>query len=150
MSARIIDGKAIAAALRADVKAETARLTAAHGLLPGLAVVLVGDDPASKTYVSSKSRALIDVGMRPFDHQLPASTSESDLLTLIGVLNVDPAVSGILVQLPLPPQINPSRIPRQHPSRQGRRWLSSAQCRASDDRHAGAGALHADCLHQAH
>jgi methylenetetrahydrofolate dehydrogenase (NADP+) / methenyltetrahydrofolate cyclohydrolase len=110
MSASIIDGKAIAAELRAAVKAETARITAAHGLAPGLAVVLVGDDPASKTYVTSKARALVDVGMRPFDHHLPATTSESDLLTLIGVLNVDPAVSGILVQLPLPPQINPARI----------------------------------------
>jgi methylenetetrahydrofolate dehydrogenase (NADP+)/methenyltetrahydrofolate cyclohydrolase len=110
MNARIIDGKAIAAELRAAVKAETGRLTAAHGLVPGLAVVLVGDDPASKTYVTSKSRALTDVGMRPFDHQLPASTSEAELLTLIGVLNADPAVSGILVQLPLPPQINPARI----------------------------------------
>ncbi|HEX4407869.1 MAG TPA: bifunctional methylenetetrahydrofolate dehydrogenase/methenyltetrahydrofolate cyclohydrolase FolD [Xanthobacteraceae bacterium] len=110
MTATIIDGKAIAAALRADVKAETARLTTAHGLMPGLAVVLVGDDPASKTYVTSKARALTDVGMRPFDHQLPASTGENELLTLIGVLNVDPAVSGILVQLPLPPQINPGRI----------------------------------------
>jgi methylenetetrahydrofolate dehydrogenase (NADP+)/methenyltetrahydrofolate cyclohydrolase len=110
VTATIIDGKAIAAALRADVKAETARLTTAHGLMPGLAVVLVGDDPASKTYVTSKARALTDVGMRPFDHQLPASTGENELLTLIGVLNVDPAVSGILVQLPLPPQINPGRI----------------------------------------
>ncbi len=80
MSATIIDGKAIAADLRAAVAAETRRLTAAHGLVPGLAVVLVGDDPASKTYVASKARALVEVGMRPFDHQLPAETSEAELL----------------------------------------------------------------------
>jgi methylenetetrahydrofolate dehydrogenase (NADP+) / methenyltetrahydrofolate cyclohydrolase len=110
VTAHIIDGKATAAELRATVKAETARLTAQHGLVPGLAVVLVGDNPASKTYVASKSRSLVEVGMRPFDHQLPAATSEPELLALIGALNVDPAVSGILVQLPLPPQIDTSRI----------------------------------------
>ena len=110
MSAKIIDGKAIAADLRATVAEEVRRLKAAHGLQPGLAVVLVGDDPASKTYVGSKSRGLVEVGMRPFDHHLPASTSETELLTLISVLNADVAVSGILVQLPLPPQINPARV----------------------------------------
>ncbi len=109
MSAKIIDGKAIAADLRVKVAAETRRLTAAHGLVPGLAVVLVGDNAASKTYVASKARALIETGMRPFDHQLPADTSEADLLALIAKLNADPAVHGILVQLPLPPQINAAR-----------------------------------------
>jgi methylenetetrahydrofolate dehydrogenase (NADP+) / methenyltetrahydrofolate cyclohydrolase len=110
VTARIIDGKAIAADLRNAVKAETHRLTAEHGLLPGLAVVLVGDNPASKTYVASKSRAVVEVGMRPFDHYLGAETSEKELLGLVEKLNADPAVSGILVQLPLPPQINPARI----------------------------------------
>lgn len=110
MSAKIIDGKAIAAALRASVKAETHRLTAAHGIVPGLAVVLVGDNAASKTYVTSKSRALHEVGMRPLDYHLPAATGESELLALVQALNADPAVSGILVQLPLPPQINPAHI----------------------------------------
>ena len=110
MTARIIDGKAIATALRASVKAETHRLTAAHGVVPGLAVVLVGDNAASKTYVTSKSRAVVEVGMRPLDYQLPAATGEAELLALIKALNADPAVSGILVQLPLPPQINPARI----------------------------------------
>ena len=110
MSAKIIDGKAIAADLRAEVKAETHRLTAAHGLAPGLAVVLVGDNPASKSYVASKSRAVVEVGMRPFDHHLATTTSERELLGLIGRLNADPAVHGILVQLPLPPQINPARV----------------------------------------
>ena len=80
MSAKIIDGKAIAADLRAAVADEVRRLKAAHGLQPGLAVVLVGDDPASKTYVGSKSRSLVEVGMRPFDYQLPASTGEAELL----------------------------------------------------------------------
>jgi methylenetetrahydrofolate dehydrogenase (NADP+)/methenyltetrahydrofolate cyclohydrolase len=110
MSAKIIDGKAIATALRASVKAETHRLTAAHGIVPGLAVVLVGDNAASKTYVASKSRAVVEVGMRPLDYQLPTATGEGELLALVKALNSDPAVSGILVQLPLPPQINPARI----------------------------------------
>jgi methylenetetrahydrofolate dehydrogenase (NADP+)/methenyltetrahydrofolate cyclohydrolase len=110
VTASIIDGKAIAADLRAAVKAETRRLTAAHGLVPGLAVVLVGDNPASKSYVTSKSRAVVEVGMRPFDHHLTAAADEKELLDLIEKLNADPAVSGILVQLPLPPQINPARI----------------------------------------
>jgi methylenetetrahydrofolate dehydrogenase (NADP+) / methenyltetrahydrofolate cyclohydrolase len=110
VTARIIDGKAIAAELRAAVAAETRRLSAAHGLVPGLAVVLVGDNPASMSYVGSKWRALTEVGMRPFDHRLAAATSEAELLGLIQKLNADPAVHGILVQLPLPPQINPARI----------------------------------------
>jgi methylenetetrahydrofolate dehydrogenase (NADP+)/methenyltetrahydrofolate cyclohydrolase len=110
MSAKIIDGKAIAADLRAKLAVETRRLTAAHGLVPGLAVVLVGDNAASKTYVASKARALVETGMRPFDHYLPADTSEADLLALIEKLNADPAVNGILVQQPLPPQINTARV----------------------------------------
>ena len=96
--------------MRASVKAETHRLTGAHGIVPGLAVVLVGDNAASKTYVASKSRALLEVGMRPLDYHLPAATGEAELLALVQALNADPAVSGILVQLPLPPQINPARI----------------------------------------
>ena len=110
MTARIIDGKAIAADLRAAVAAETRRLTAEHGLVPGLAVVLIGDNPASKTYVTSKSRALVEIGMRPLDFHLPAAASEADLLALVARLNADPAVNGILVQMPLPRQINPARI----------------------------------------
>jgi methylenetetrahydrofolate dehydrogenase (NADP+)/methenyltetrahydrofolate cyclohydrolase len=110
MSAKIIDGKTIAADLRAAVKAETHRLTSEHGMVPGLAVVLVGDNAASKSYVASKSRALVEVGMRPFDYHWPADTTEAELIALVEKLNADPAVQGILVQLPLPPQINPSRI----------------------------------------
>ena len=110
MTARIIDGRAIAAELRASVAAETRRLTTAHGLVPGLAVILVGENPASKAYVGSKSRGVVEVGMKPFDFHLPATTSTNELLGLIGELNNDAAVHGILVQLPLPPQINASRI----------------------------------------
>jgi methylenetetrahydrofolate dehydrogenase (NADP+) / methenyltetrahydrofolate cyclohydrolase len=110
MSATIIDGKSIAADLRAAVKAETQRLRAARGIVPGLAVVLLGDDPASQSYVASKSRAVIEVGMRPFDHHLPATVSETELLALVAKLNADPAVHGVLVQMPLPPQISTKRI----------------------------------------
>jgi methylenetetrahydrofolate dehydrogenase (NADP+) / methenyltetrahydrofolate cyclohydrolase len=106
MGARIIDGKAVAADLRAKVAAEVRRLSAEHGLIPCLAVVLVGDNAASAAYVRSKSRHTIAVGMRPFDHHLPAKISQRELLALIGRLNADPAVHGILVQLPLPPQID--------------------------------------------
>jgi len=110
MSATIIDGKTIAADLRAAVKAGTQRLTAAHGIVPGLAVVLIGDDPASQSYVASKSRAVTEVGMRPFDHHLPATVSEAELLALVDKLNADAAVHGVLVQMPLPPQISSKRI----------------------------------------
>jgi methylenetetrahydrofolate dehydrogenase (NADP+)/methenyltetrahydrofolate cyclohydrolase len=110
MSATIIDGKAIAADLRAAVKAETAQLHAAHGLVPALAVVLIGDDPASHSYVASKSRAVLEVGMRPFDHHLPADVSEVELLSLVQKLNANRAVHGVLVQMPLPPQISTKRV----------------------------------------
>jgi methylenetetrahydrofolate dehydrogenase (NADP+)/methenyltetrahydrofolate cyclohydrolase len=110
MTATIIDGKAIAAKLRAGVAAEVARLNAAHGLKPGLAVVLVGHNPASEVYVRSKSKAVVEAGMTPLDHKLPETTSEKDLLALISRLNADPAVSGILVQLPLPSQIDPQKV----------------------------------------
>jgi methylenetetrahydrofolate dehydrogenase (NADP+) / methenyltetrahydrofolate cyclohydrolase len=110
MSATIIDGKAIAADLRARAAAEVARLAAAHGLTPGIAVVLVGNDPASEVYVRTKSRQVVETGMRLFDHCLPESTGEDELLGLIARLNVDPAVHGILVQLPLPRQIDPQKV----------------------------------------
>jgi methylenetetrahydrofolate dehydrogenase (NADP+)/methenyltetrahydrofolate cyclohydrolase len=105
MSARIIDGKAIAAGLRAKVAAEVKRLSQRHGLVPGLAVVLVGEEPASETYVRSKTKAVNEVGMRSFDHRLPASVSEAELMGLVRKLNLDTSVHGILVQLPLPPHI---------------------------------------------
>ena len=110
MTAKIIDGKIIAADLRAAVKAEVQRLRTAHGIVPGLAVVLIGDEPASQSYVASKSRAVAEVGMRPFDHHLPADIDEAALLALVQKLNADPAVHGILVQLPLPPQFRANHI----------------------------------------
>jgi methylenetetrahydrofolate dehydrogenase (NADP+)/methenyltetrahydrofolate cyclohydrolase len=109
MSARIIDGKAIAAELRAKVTADV-RTLAARGIVPGLAVVLVGDDPASEIYVRNKTKAVQDAGMRSFDHRLPATTSEAETLTVVDRLNRDPQVHGILVQLPLPNGIGPARI----------------------------------------
>ena len=106
MPARIIDGKAIAADLRARVAAEVARLRAEHALTPGLAVVLAGENAASAVYVRNKAKQTEGAGMRSFDHRLPESVSESDLLALVAKLNADPAVHGILVQLPLPRQID--------------------------------------------
>src|SRR3982750_4092777 len=110
MTARIIDGKAIAAELRAAVAAEVQRLTREHGLEPGLAVVLVGENPASAVYVRNKAKQTQEAGMRSFDHPLPESISESDLLAVVGKLNADSAVHGILVQLPLPVQIDSQKV----------------------------------------
>lgn len=106
MSARIIDGKAIAASLRTKVAGEVMRLKAEHGITPGLAVVLAGNNPASETYVGSKAKVTKEAGMNSFDHRLPETAREADLLALVRKLNADPAVHGILVQLPLPPQID--------------------------------------------
>ncbi|MEO5808857.1 MAG: bifunctional methylenetetrahydrofolate dehydrogenase/methenyltetrahydrofolate cyclohydrolase FolD [Sphingomicrobium sp.] len=106
MTARIIDGKAAAAALRGEVASEVARFRQASGRAPGLAVVLVGEDPASAVYVRAKRKATIEAGMESFEQKLPADTSQGDLIALIDRLNADPAVDGILVQLPLPPQID--------------------------------------------
>jgi methylenetetrahydrofolate dehydrogenase (NADP+) / methenyltetrahydrofolate cyclohydrolase len=108
--ARLIDGKAIAASLRGRVGALAHAFEAGHGVKPGLAVVLVGDDPASQVYVRSKGRAVEDAGMRSFEHRLPAETSQAELLTLLDLLNADEAVHGILVQLPLPAQIDTSAV----------------------------------------
>ena len=106
MSATIIDGKAFAAKVRAQVAEHIARLKADHDLTPGLAVVLVGEDPASQVYVRSKGKQTLEVGMNSFEHKLDADTPEADLLALIDRLNNDPAVHGILVQLPLPGHMN--------------------------------------------
>ena len=103
--ARLIDGKAFAASLRARVAGGVAELAAAKGLKPGLATVLVGADPASQVYVRSKGKTAAELGMASFDHRLPAGTTEPELLHLIARLNKDPAVHGILVQLPLPKHI---------------------------------------------
>ncbi|MXU65323.1 bifunctional methylenetetrahydrofolate dehydrogenase/methenyltetrahydrofolate cyclohydrolase FolD [Oceanomicrobium pacificus] len=106
MTAQIIDGKARAAALRADIATHVARLSQDHGVTPGLAVVLVGEDPASQVYVRSKGRQTVEAGMESFEHKLPADTSEDALLALIDDLNKDPQVHGILVQLPLPDHLD--------------------------------------------
>jgi methylenetetrahydrofolate dehydrogenase (NADP+) / methenyltetrahydrofolate cyclohydrolase len=111
MPAHIIDGKAQAARLRATIASDVAKL-AGCGIKPGLAVVLVGNDPASQVYVRSKAKQTLEAGMASFEHRLPLDTTEAELLTLVAALNHDDAVDGILVQLPLPPQINADRVLR--------------------------------------
>ena len=106
MSAMIIDGKAFAATVREKVGAHVARLKEEHGITPGLAVVLVGEDPASQVYVRSKGKMTLEVGMASFEHKLDVDTSEADLLALIAKLNADPEIHGILVQLPLPSHLD--------------------------------------------
>ncbi|MCO8144194.1 bifunctional methylenetetrahydrofolate dehydrogenase/methenyltetrahydrofolate cyclohydrolase FolD [Rhodovulum tesquicola] len=110
MSAEIIDGKAFAATIRGKVAEHVARLHSEHGLTPGLAVVLVGEDPASQVYVRNKGQQTEESGMASFEHRLPAETSEADLLALIARLNAAPAVHGILVQLPLPDHIDSAKV----------------------------------------
>lgn len=133
MSAQVIDGKEIAAKVRAEVAAEVARLQKEHGLKPGLAVVLVGEDPASKVYVANKAKQTVEVGMNSWEHRLPAETSEADVLAMVEKLNNDPACHGILVQLPLPKHINAEKVlnlinPDKdvdgfHPVNVGRLWV---------------------------
>ena len=106
MTAQIIDGKAFAATVREKVGAHVARLKEEHDIIPGLAVVLVGEDPASQVYVRSKGKQTVEVGMNSYEHKLDADTSEGVLLALIEKLNNDPQVHGILVQLPLPKHLN--------------------------------------------
>ena len=118
MSAQLIDGKAIAAQIRQDIKQRVDRHLAAGQGAPGLAVILVGSDPASQVYVTHKRKDCAEVGMNSIGHDLPATTSEADLLALIDKLNADPAVDGILVQLPLPAHINAEAvIERIHPNK---------------------------------
>ena len=110
MSAALIDGKAFAASLRERVGAVAAEFAAKAGRKAGLAVVLVGEDPASNVYVRSKGKATVEANMESFEHRLPADTSEADLLALVEQLNDDPAVDGILVQLPLPAGLDEQAI----------------------------------------
>jgi methylenetetrahydrofolate dehydrogenase (NADP+) / methenyltetrahydrofolate cyclohydrolase len=110
MSAAIIDGKGFAEGVRARVARDVAGFAAAAGRAPGLAVVLVGEDPASQVYVRAKGKAVLAAGMESFEHRLPDTTSEDELLYLVGRLNGDERVDGILVQLPLPPQIDERRV----------------------------------------
>ncbi len=106
MPAQIIDGKAFSATVREKVATHIARLKDEHGITPGLAVVLVGEDPASQVYVRNKGKQTVEVGMNSFEHKLDAETSEETLLSLIDTLNKDPQVHGILVQLPLPKHLD--------------------------------------------
>ncbi|WP_415392249.1 bifunctional methylenetetrahydrofolate dehydrogenase/methenyltetrahydrofolate cyclohydrolase FolD [Paracoccus sp. SJTW-4] len=108
--ATLIDGKAFAARLRGRIAQEVARIKADPGVTPGLAVVLVGEDPASAVYVRSKGRATVEVGMNSYEHRLPAETSQAELLALIARLNADAAVNGILVQLPLPAHLDETAV----------------------------------------
>jgi methylenetetrahydrofolate dehydrogenase (NADP+) / methenyltetrahydrofolate cyclohydrolase len=112
MSAQIIDGKAIAEDVRRAVAADVAAMKARHGRVPGLAVVLVGEDPASQVYVRNKHKQTQDAGMLSIEHKLPATTSEADLLRLVGELNARDDVHGILVQLPLPKHIDAQKVLR--------------------------------------
>jgi methylenetetrahydrofolate dehydrogenase (NADP+)/methenyltetrahydrofolate cyclohydrolase len=110
MSAALIDGKAIAAGRQAQLAERVRRFQASQGIVPGLAMVLVGEDAASDIYVRNKLRASDKVGLRSIEHRLPASTTQAELLTLLDRLNADDTVDGILVQLPLPPQIDPNSV----------------------------------------
>lgn len=110
MTAQIISGTAIAAEIRAELKHRVAELVAEHGVTPGLATVLVGDDPASQMYVGMKNRVAQELGIHSRQHTLPAETTEEELLGLVTGLNADPAIHGILVQLPLPKHINEGAV----------------------------------------
>jgi len=110
MAANIIDGKAFAAGLRERIATEVAALKASHGVTPGLAVVLVGEDPASQVYVRSKGEQTQAAGMHSVTHKLAAETSEADLLALVETLNADPAIHGILVQFPVPAHISQAKV----------------------------------------
>jgi methylenetetrahydrofolate dehydrogenase (NADP+)/methenyltetrahydrofolate cyclohydrolase len=106
MNAQVIDGKAFAARVREQVAGHVSRLKSDHGIVPGLAVVLVGEDPASQVYVRSKGKLTVEVGMHSVEHKLDSETPEDELLAVIDQLNSDPAIHGILVQLPLPKHLN--------------------------------------------
>ena len=110
MTATLIDGKGFAAGLRARIAGEVQRILAEGGPVPGLAVVLVGEDPASQVYVRSKGRQTVEAGMASFEHRLPAEAAEAELLALIARLNADASVHGILVQLPLPRHMDEARV----------------------------------------
>ncbi len=133
MPAKIIDGKAIAAEVRAQVAKDVKALQASHDLTPGLAVVLVGEDPASQVYVRNKAAQTVETGMQSFEYKLPAETSEHDILTLVQRLNANKNVNGILVQLPLPKHVNAEKVLNSidpdkdvdgfHPTNVGRLWI---------------------------
>lgn len=109
MTAQIIDGKQVAADMRAELKAEVAKLKE-QGIVPGLGVILVGEDPASKSYVTAKERTCEEIGIYSDDNRLPAETSQGDLMALVKKMNKDPKINGILVQLPLPKHLNEAEV----------------------------------------
>ena len=143
----ILDGKAVAQRVTDEVRAGVAAFVAAGHPAPGLAVVLVGENAASQVYVRNKRKTTETVGMRSFAHDLPADTSEDALLALIDRLNDDPAVNGILVQLPLPEAHRCGEGHRAHRSEKGRRRLPSVQHRPPRAQDARAAAVHALWLH---
>ncbi|KKB10336.1 bifunctional methylenetetrahydrofolate dehydrogenase/methenyltetrahydrofolate cyclohydrolase FolD [Devosia chinhatensis] len=110
MTAKIIDGKAFAEKLRGSIAGHVERMKTEHGITPGLAVVIVGEDPASQVYVTNKARQTAEVGMNSFKHELPANVPEAELLALVRELNADPAVHGILVQMPVPAHIDANKV----------------------------------------
>lgn len=110
MTAKIIDGKSYAEGLRGRIAGHVARLKAEHGITPGLAVVIVGHDPGSEIYVSQKAKQTVEVGMHSEKYELPENASEAEVLALVEKLNADPAIHGILVQLPVPKQIDPNKV----------------------------------------
>ncbi len=110
MTARIIDGKSFAEGLRGRIADHVQRMKTEHGITPGLAVVIVGHDPGSQVYVAQKAKQTVDVGMHSEKYELPETTSEAEVLALVQKLNADPAIHGILVQLPVPPQIDAKKI----------------------------------------
>ena len=133
MAAQIIDGKAIAADVRKEVAADVKALQEKHGFTPGLAVVLVGEDPASKVYVKNKAAQTVECGMQSFEYKLPEETSEHEILALVEKLNASAEVHGILVQLPLPKHVNAEKVLNSihpdkdvdgfHPTNVGRLWI---------------------------
>ena len=143
MSATLLDGKAFSAKVRARVASHVSTLNSEHGITPGLAVVLVGEDPASQVYVRSKNRQTVEAGMNSYEHKLDTSTSQDDLLALIAQLNADPAVHGILVQLPLPDHIEFQHGDQRDRTGQGRGRVHHRQCRSALHRPEVHGALHA-------
>jgi methylenetetrahydrofolate dehydrogenase (NADP+) / methenyltetrahydrofolate cyclohydrolase len=108
--AKLIDGKATAEALRGRIAKAVLQLKTEHNLTPGLAVVLVGEDPASKVYVANKAKQTVEVGMNSWEHRMPVETSEADLLAMVKKLNADPSVHGILVQMPVPKHIDSAKV----------------------------------------
>src|SRR4051812_48500425 len=112
MTAKLLDGKLLAQTMQDEIAADVAALVRDRGVRPGLAAVLVGENPASQVYVRNKRKACDKVGMTSWLHEMPASTTQAELLELVARLNADPAVHGILVQLPLPKQINEAAVIR--------------------------------------